>query len=129
MTSGMQESGMGVTKGLPMEALMRCAAIFAFCFFLHACGSAAIDGTAPSATATMSGPRDTATFPNLNIPPTPAAEQISDSQKADTTSALTEARKRATSQNTTVPRNQAADLRRLARSHGDDALKLIEAEQ
>jgi len=128
MTMGTQEGGMHAFGVSHWNAVARYAIMIAACFFLQACASASADNTA-TAVSTTPGPRDTATFPNLNIPPTPAAEQISDTEKAETTRALTEARKRATSQNTAAPRSQAAELRRLARSHGSDALKLIEADQ
>jgi hypothetical protein len=88
------------------------------------CASSTIDGAVP---ADARGPINTGTFPNLNIPPQPAADQLSPSQSQSDTAALRAAQQ----QNATaaaVPSGQTDPvlLRRLAASHADDALKEIE---
>ncbi|WP_353641255.1 hypothetical protein [Mesorhizobium sp. WSM2239] len=72
-------------------------------------------------------PRNTGTFPNLNIPPQAAAKQISAQQKA---ARLAELRAARTGQ--TAPPGSAgtsaskARLKKLASSHATEALKEIE---
>jgi hypothetical protein len=76
------------------------------------------------------GPKDTGTFPNLNIPPKVAADQITDDQKAAQTTDL-----RATQQGAATTAaglgqgmTDPALLRKIAAQHAADALKKIKAQ-
>src|SRR5690606_35783063 len=63
-------------------------------FFLSACASgASIEEAVPvSANGTPAGPIDTATYPNLNIPPRTAAKQLSKAERDAAVTELTAAR-------------------------------------
>ncbi|GLS33829.1 hypothetical protein SAMN04488498_12347 [Mesorhizobium albiziae] len=73
------------------------------------------------------GPVNTGTFPNLNIPPKQAADQITDDKKAADMAALT-AVQRQNAATAAVPAGQTdpAALRKLAATHAADALAEIE---
>jgi len=80
--------------------------------------------------AEPAGPKDTGTFPNLNIPPQVAADQITDDEKAAETSDL-----RATQQGAATTAaglgqgmTKPALLRKIAAQHAADALKKIDAQ-
>jgi hypothetical protein len=68
------------------------------------------------------------TYPNLNIIPKPAATQITSRQKSETTSALREKRAQVAAQGRGSTGDSSAELRRLGRSHADEALREIEGE-
>jgi hypothetical protein len=98
---------------------------------LIAAGVSAAAGCASSSDeavpAGARGPINTGNFPNLNIPPRPAAEQLSPSQLQADVAALRAAHQ----QNATaaaVPSGQTDPvlLRKLADSHAKEALKEIE---
>jgi hypothetical protein len=87
-------------------------------------------GTAAAA-AEPAGPKNTGTYPNLNVPPQVANDQITDDEKTAQTSSL-----RATQQSTAAGAANlgkgVADpvlLRKLAAGHADEALKKIQAQQ
>jgi hypothetical protein len=84
-----------------------------------------------AAAAEPSGPIDTGTFPNLNIPPQTANAQISDEDKAAETEALRAKQQRTASTAANVGKGVADPvlLRKLAAEHADVALKKIEAQQ
>jgi hypothetical protein len=110
---------------------------------LAGCASATIDEAVPSAelrpapaeataqpAAQADAPRKTGTFPNLNIKPQVASEQISSEEKQAQVDALTSAQKQqaaaaAASTGTTDP----VLLRKLAAEHAAAALKEIEAQK
>jgi hypothetical protein len=96
------------------------------CALLPAGGCASTTNNA-TPTALTEGPKDTGTYPNLNVPPPVAAKQLTKEEtaaklaqlKADQKAQLGKggAAKATTSQTT---------LNRLARTHGSDTLKQIE---
>ena len=92
-----------------------------------AASSLAADGVAGAPPQPSNGPRNTGTFPNLNIPPQAAAEQISAEQKAARFSELNAARS-----GQKAPPGSAGNeasklrLRKLAASHATEALEEIE---
>ncbi|MEO9339023.1 hypothetical protein ABFT80_16525 [Mesorhizobium sp. SB112] len=88
---------------------------------LSACGTPP-DGSVP-------GARKTGTFPNLNIKPEVAAQQITPSEKTTKFAELKSAQTRQTgSAGAGVPPSDAAKLKKLADTHAADTLKQIEAE-
>jgi hypothetical protein len=97
-----------------------------------ACGCTSDDmvaGVEPavSATSMSGGAVDTGTFPNLNIPPKVAADQISPEQKAARIAELSAAQQRQTTQGSGgVPVEDPALLKKLADTHGDETLKAIQ---
>lgn len=77
------------------------------------------------------GAKDTGTYPNLNIPPQAANQQISDEEKTAEVEALTAAQKDHAAK-AAKSDNGAADavrLRKLAKTHATDALKAIEGQK
>ena len=77
------------------------------------------------------GAKDTGTYPNLNIPPQAANQQISDEEKTAEVEALTAAQKdhaakAAKSDNGAA---EAVRLRKLAKTHATEALKAIEGQK
>lgn len=78
-------------------------------------------------TALTEGPKDTGSYPNLNIPPQVAAKQLS---KEETAAKLGELKAEQQAQlakgGGAKPAPNTAALNTLARTHGDDALKQIE---
>lgn len=73
------------------------------------------------------GPRDTGTYPNLNIRPGQAAPQFTDDEAKAKLAAL-EAERRAARNPAQAAgaRSDSASLRRLAASHGNETLRQIE---
>lgn len=78
-------------------------------------------------TALTEGPKDTGSYPNLNIPPQVAAKQLS---KEETAAKLGELKADEQAQlakgGGVKPAANPAALNTLARTHGDDTLKQIE---
>jgi hypothetical protein len=106
--------------------------MFAAMFALAACSTANVEDTTPAAAAArgqpnLVGPKDTGTFPNLNIARQQAAPQFTDEEtkaklatlKADQAAARNPAR-------AAGARDDSASLKALAKSHGKDTLKEIE---
>jgi hypothetical protein len=94
---------------------------------LAGCASATIDDAVPTAS---DGPKNTGTFPNLNIKPQVATEQISPEEKQAQIEAMTAAQQEqaavaAADEGTTDP----VLLRKIAAAHAKDALKEIEAQK
>lgn len=87
----------------------------------EAAGAAAPAGAGPA----FSTP---GTYPNLNIVPTPAATQITAEQKQQTTNELRGKREQVAAQKAGSSRDSSAELRRLGRSHAEEALRQIEGE-
>ena len=80
----------------------------------------------PVEQAMVDGPKDTGTFPNLNIPPETAAAQLTPAEKKALLMQLALDKKaQAKSGGPVKVANQAA-LNALARNHGKDTLKQIE---
>ena len=86
--------------------------------------------TSPSNTAPMAvteGPKDTGSYPNLNIPPQVAAKQLTKEETAANLAKLKAEQQAQIAKGGSVktPTNSAA-LKTLAKTHGDDTLKQIE---
>ena len=97
------------------------------------CGTATMEDAVPVA-AGQSGAAAPAwappgTYPNLNAEPAAAAPQITAEQKASETAALRARRQQLAGEGGgQAVGTSAEDLRRLAQSHGEEALKQIESE-
>ncbi|BCH25173.1 hypothetical protein MesoLjLb_49580 [Mesorhizobium sp. L-8-3] len=96
---------------------------------LSACAS---PDSATSRTASAGAERkgmNTGTFPNLNVPPKVAAEQITPEEKAARLAQLKAEKQQLTAEGATAkPTANTAELKKLAQSHAQDALKQIEGE-
>jgi hypothetical protein len=88
------------------------------------CSSTSMEGSTPVASA--EGPKDTATFPNLNIPPKVAAPQFTDAEKTAKLAQLKADERAQAAKNSGVKPTNPADLTALAKQHGGDTLKQIE---
>ncbi|TKT76792.1 hypothetical protein [Aquamicrobium sp. LC103] len=97
---------------------------------LGGCGTTTIDDAVPgSASATSARAATAPEYPNLNIRPSTAGTQFTPEEKAANTTQLQSIRERqAASLRTNQEPDRSAELRRLAGTHGDAALKEIEAE-
>jgi hypothetical protein len=96
---------------------------------LVGCTSANVENAAPVASGPgVVGPQDTGTYPNLNIPPQQAAPQFTDADKNAKLATLN-AERAATQASRGSPPNprDAAELNKLAKTHGKDTLKAIGA--
>jgi hypothetical protein len=120
----MSERGSRGRFGRVEGATLRLLAGLAVCALLAGCATQA---ATPVAMAPPTGPVDTGTFPNLNVPPDVAAPTISDEEKAGLEGRLSGARSRqAQSGRGARPPVDQARLRRLAQRHGEDTLREIE---
>jgi hypothetical protein len=109
----------GVVRAATGLALMSAA--------LAGCASATIDDAAPTA---ENMPRDTGTFPNLNIKPEVATEQISPEEKQAQIEAIQAAKQQQAAAGAAGPATtNPILLRKLAATHANDALKAIAAEK
>jgi hypothetical protein len=90
---------------------------------------AAETGAALEAEAEAQGPRDTGTFPNLNIRPQAANDQISPEETESEKGALTAAQKRQAASGSGIETTDPAVLKKLAETHAEDTLKAIDAQQ
>lgn len=99
------------------------SASVAMALLVAGCASS-VDDAVP---AGAKGPVNTGTFPNLNIPPQQAAEQMTAEQKSADMTALSAAHKQ-NAATAAVPSGQTnpAVLRKLAETHAADTLKEIE---
>lgn len=88
------------------------------------CSSTSMEGSTPVASA--EGPKDTATFPNLNIPPKVAAPQFTDAEKTAKLAQLKADERAQAAKNSGVKPTNPAELTALAKQHGGDTLKQIE---
>lgn len=109
--------GLGsLCRGLAMVALLAATG----------CTSTNIEDAAPQS-GTVSGPKDTGSYPNLNIPPQQAAEQFTNADKAAKLSQLQADQAAASAgAGTTTGTPDAAELDKLAKTHASDTLKQIE---
>ncbi|WP_329608827.1 hypothetical protein [Mesorhizobium muleiense] len=89
------------------------------------CSSTNIEGTTP--VAATDGPKNTGTYPNLNIPPQAAAEQFTETEKNAKLAQLKAEAQAQGSKGGAVKVANPAALNTLAKQHGADALKQIEA--
>jgi Spy/CpxP family protein refolding chaperone len=99
---------------------------------LSACASGTVEQSVPTASAggeVQGEGRNTGTFPNLNVPPNVAAEQLTPEQK-QTKLAQLEADKRRLAAEGASARStvDAAQLKTLGETHAQEALKSIEGE-
>ncbi len=77
----------------------------------------------------QTGATDTGAYPNLNVPPQAAAAAITDDDKASLADRLAGAKARQVSAGRGVgARSDPAYLEKLAKDHGDETLKAIEAQ-
>ena len=91
---------------------------------ISGCSSTNMEGSTP--VAGVEGPKDTATFPNLNIPPKVAAPQFTEAEKnAKLAQLKADERAQAAKTRGAKPTNPA-ELTALAKQHGGDTLKQIE---
>lgn len=109
---------------------MRCVALF-FGLFLAGCASATIEDAVPAgALAQADGAAPAADpYPDLNEPRAAAAPQITPDEKASETADL-RAKREALARRTggAGGGNGSAELRRIAATHGEEALKEIGGE-
>jgi hypothetical protein len=89
------------------------------------CSSTNIEGTTP--VAATDGPKNTGTYPNLNIPPQAAAEQFTEAEKSAKLAQLKAAEQAQGSKGGAVKVSNPAALNTLAKKHAAEALKQIEA--
>ncbi len=91
---------------------------------------ALIAGCAGAPVSPTPGAIDTGTFPNLNVPPQSAAEQISPGEKASAFGRLAAARNaQAAAGATAAPPTDPLLLKKIAAKHGDDTLREIAGQQ
>jgi len=92
---------------------------------LPAGGCTSTNNTAP--TALSDGPKDTGSYPNLNVPPQVAAKQLTKEETAANLAQLKAEQQAQIAKGGRVkaPANSAA-LNTLAKTHGADTLKQIE---
>lgn len=102
------------------------AAALAAALALPACASATIEDAVPQSTATE-GPVDTGTYPNLNIIPVAAAEQLTEAERVAKTAELQAVRQRVPAGSATV-NSSDPQLRKIAATHAQDALQQIEGQ-
>ncbi|WP_292569940.1 hypothetical protein [Mesorhizobium sp.] len=112
--------GAGSICRIAVAAAVLCAPLLA-----GGCTSTGANSSAPTALA--EGPKDTGSYPNLNIRPQVAAKQLS---KEETAAKLGELKADEQAQlakgGGAKPAANTAALNTLARTHGDDTLKQIE---
>ena len=97
------------------------------------CATATIDDAVPAAAleapaseTAFSAPGD---YPNLNVNPAPAADQLSDGERQQEADALRERRaQQAGDRRANAVRDDSSELSRLGRRHAEDALKEIEGQ-
>lgn len=112
--------GAGTVCRIALAAAMLCA-------LLPAGGCTSDNASRPASTALADGPKDTGSYPNLNIRPQVAAKQLT---KEETDAKLAQLKADQQAQlakgSGAKPTNQAG-LDTLAKTHGQDTLKQIEA--
>ncbi|MER8464148.1 hypothetical protein [Mesorhizobium sp. M1396] len=90
-------------------------------------GCSSTNTSGPTPVAVSAGPKDTGTFPNLNIKPQVAAPQFTEAEKnAKLAQLKADENSQAAKGGGPKVANQAA-LTDLAKKHGDETLKQIEA--
>jgi len=90
------------------------------------CTSTNIEDVVPQS-GTVTGPNDTGSYPNLNIPPRQAAQQFTDADKNAKLAQLQADQAAANAvSGSTSETPDAAELDKLAKTHASDTLKQIE---
>jgi hypothetical protein len=89
----------------------------------------AVNGAALQAELEAQGPRNTGTYPNLNIKPQVANEQISPEETASDKEALTAAKKVQGAKGAGIETTDPAVLKKLAETHAEETLKAIDAQK
>ncbi len=89
------------------------------------CSSIAADDLAA---ADPMGATNTGTYPNLNIAPPVAARQLTEEEKATRLASLNGAKGRQAAPRGATRTRSPEELRRIARSHGQDTLNAISGE-
>ncbi|ESY74632.1 hypothetical protein X743_04915 [Mesorhizobium sp. LNHC252B00] len=90
-------------------------------------GCSSTNSSGPTPIAVSAGPKDTGTFPNLNIKPQVAAPQFTEAEKnAKLAQLKADENSQAAKGGSPKVADQAA-LTELAKKHGDETLKQIEA--
>ncbi|WP_027052100.1 hypothetical protein [Mesorhizobium erdmanii] len=92
---------------------------------LAVAGCSSTNTSGPVPMAEDAGPKDTGTFPNLNIPPQVAAKQLTADESKAKLAELKAAKNAQGAKRGGVPGSQAA-LTDLAKQHGPQTLKQIE---
>ncbi|CAH2396073.1 conserved hypothetical protein [Mesorhizobium escarrei] len=92
---------------------------------ISGCSSTNIEGATP--VASTDGPKNTGTYPNLNVPPQAAAEQFTETERNAKLAQLKAEAQAQGSKGGAVKVANPAALNTLAKQHGTDALKQIEA--
>jgi hypothetical protein len=91
-------------------------------------GGGTATAEAPAEIGLAGGPKNTGNYPNLNIKPQSANEQITLDEKAADTAALRAAQQTQTAKGAGTTTTNPALLRKLAATHTTDALKQIEGQ-
>ena len=116
----------------PAQRLQASAAAALVALFVSGCSTASVDAgnatpaSAQAAQASAFSPPDQ--YPNLNIRPQPAAAQFTPEESKTRTAQLKALRARQPSGSGGQAGTDAERLRRLSRTHGEQALEAIEGE-
>lgn len=95
----------------------------------EAAGTTAVAATQAEISGEAQGSgRNTGQFPNLNIPPVAAAPQLTSAERQAKLAELAAARQAAQSGASVKPAANQAELKKLARTHAQEALEQIEGE-
>jgi hypothetical protein len=89
------------------------------------CTSSNMEGATPAA-AGVEGPKDTGSYPNLNIKPQVAAQQLTDDERNTKLAQLKADQQAQLSKGGGAAATNPAALTSLAKTHGDETLKQIE---
>ncbi|UVK41599.1 hypothetical protein LHFGNBLO_003607 [Mesorhizobium sp. AR10] len=89
------------------------------------CTSSNKEGAAP--VALVAGAQDTGSYPNLNIPPQVAAQQLTDEERNTKLAQLKADQQAQLGKGGRTTATNPAALNTLAKNHGDETLKQIEA--
>jgi hypothetical protein len=90
------------------------------------CMSSNMESATPAATG-VDGPKDTGSYPNLNIKPQVAAQQLTDDERNAKLAQLKADQQAQQSKGSGAQATNQAALTSLAKNHGDETLKQIEA--
>ncbi|MEO3387549.1 hypothetical protein [Mesorhizobium sp. CAU 1741] len=122
----------------PLAFSALCGVVVAFALPLAACTTASLQDAMPATAEARSSPAEGVAppssaytgpdgYPDLNVPMQAAAPQITDEDFAATSAAL-RARRDGLAARASGPGMSAADLRRIAGSHGERTLDAIEGQ-
>ena len=119
----------GMTVFSASGRICRMAAAMALLSAALAAGGCSTSNTANTApVAGVEGPKDTGSYPNLNIPPQVAAKQLTKEETAANLAQLkAEEQTQIAKAGSVKPPANAAALNTLAKTHGNATLKQIEA--